>query len=259
LHSMLPIAACWLRYAYSVVAEPGESRGRENPCSVNLLNRAPRIVYVMTDGGALPMAISRHIRILEKLGWLAGTVTYGNAYGGGLETVNKFSALLAAKQVYQADIIIVTMGPGIVGTGTVFGHSGLEVGELVNAVHALDGVPVVIPRVSFTESRLRHRGISHHTLTALERISLAPARVPLPAQLPPQQKELLSRQIVKHAIDQKHQVIFHDNPALEELEASLLHYPSPITTMGRGLREDTPFFLSAAAAADYAMRCCLRE
>ena len=88
--------------------------------------------------------------------WLKTTITYGQAYGGKVETVSKFSALVAAKHVARADISLVTMGPGIVGTNTRYGFSGLEVGELVNAVYALGGF-----QRSFREFLLliRERGI----------------------------------------------------------------------------------------------------
>src|SRR3954469_8819282 len=34
----------------------------------------PRVVYLMPDGGALPMAFSRTVPVLRDVGWLAGTV-----------------------------------------------------------------------------------------------------------------------------------------------------------------------------------------
>ncbi|WP_010499126.1 DUF3866 family protein, partial [Paenibacillus elgii] len=138
LHSMLPAAVCWLR---ELAREVGTS--------------APRIAYVMTDGGALPLAISGHVRRLRELGWLAGTVTYGHAYGGDIEAVNKYTALLAARHVLEADIAIVCMGPGIVGTGTPYGFSGIEAGELVGAARALGGAPVAMARISFADPRPR--------------------------------------------------------------------------------------------------------
>ncbi|RIK16695.1 MAG: DUF3866 domain-containing protein, partial [Acidobacteria bacterium] len=46
-----------------------------------------RVAYVMTDGGALPAAFSRTCADLRAAGWLAATVTAGQAYGGDLEAV----------------------------------------------------------------------------------------------------------------------------------------------------------------------------
>ena len=44
-----------------------------------------RVVYVMSDQGALPMAFSRSVAELRASGLLAGTVTVGQAFGGDLE------------------------------------------------------------------------------------------------------------------------------------------------------------------------------
>ena len=45
-----------------------------------------RVVYVMTDGAALPLPLSRMVRTLRKR-IIAGTVTTGHAFGGDLESV----------------------------------------------------------------------------------------------------------------------------------------------------------------------------
>ena len=44
-----------------------------------------RVAYVMTDGGALPVAFSRAVAGLADAGWLAATVTVGQAFGGDHE------------------------------------------------------------------------------------------------------------------------------------------------------------------------------
>lgn len=140
-----------------------------------------RVAYVMTEGGALPMAWSRSVERLCAEGLLAATITVGQAFGGDFEAVNKFSGLLAAKAAGKADIAVVAMGPGIVGTGTTWGHTGVEQGEWVNAASVLGGRPIAIPRLSFADPRPRHRGVSHHFLTALGRVARTPAVIPLPA------------------------------------------------------------------------------
>ena len=58
---------------------------------------------------------------------------------------------------------VCSIGPGIVGTGTRFGHGGLAAAEAANAALALGGVPVIAVRVSAADERPRHRGVSHHT------------------------------------------------------------------------------------------------
>ena len=50
-----------------------------------------RVVYVMTDQGALPLAFSRSVAALRSAGLLAGTVTVGQAFGGDLEAVTVHS------------------------------------------------------------------------------------------------------------------------------------------------------------------------
>lgn len=237
LHSMLPIAAAWIRAAEL------RRRGRADGC---------RIAYVMSDAGALPLAFSRHVRQLSGMGWIAGSVTYGHAYGGDLEAVNKFTALLAARRALKADIAIAAMGPGIVGTGTALGYSGIEAGELINAARALGGRPVYIPRVSFADPRERHRGLSHHSLTALTVSAREPALVPLPL-LGREETRRLSRQAAGCRLAERHHVRWVQAPRAEDIGQALALYPEPVTTMGRGLAEDYAFFAAVCAAAEEAL------
>ncbi|WP_043539267.1 DUF3866 family protein, partial [Actinomyces naeslundii] len=104
--------------------------------------RQPRVVYVMTDGGALPLAYSRLVAALSEAGWLAGTVTAGQAWGGDIEAVSVHNALLAARHVLHADAAIVIQGPGNLGTETPWGFSGVACGDAVNAIATLGGRPV---------------------------------------------------------------------------------------------------------------------
>src|SRR5699024_1953127 len=80
-----------------------------------------RVAYVMTDGGALPLPFSRSVAALRDAGWLAATITAGQAFGGDYEAVGVHSALLAARHVVGADVVVVTQGPGNLGTGTRWG------------------------------------------------------------------------------------------------------------------------------------------
>ncbi|TDD16797.1 DUF3866 family protein, partial [Kribbella turkmenica] len=93
-----------------------------------------RVVYVMTDGGALPLAFSRTVAALRDSGWLSGTVTVGQAYGGDREAVTVHTGLLTAVHVLAAELVVLTQGPGNLGTGTRWGFSGVQSGEAVNAV-----------------------------------------------------------------------------------------------------------------------------
>lgn len=153
-----------------------------------------RVAYVMTDGGALPLAWSETVARLREEGLLSATITVGNAFGGDFEAVNKFSGLLAARACARADVAVVAMGPGIVGTGTTWGHTGVEQGEWVNAVNVLGGQPIAVPRLSFTDPRPRQRGVSHHFLTALARVARTPAVVPVP-RLGGREEETIRRRL----------------------------------------------------------------
>lgn len=234
LHSMLPAAVCWLQQLQL------------------LMQRTLKLVYVMSDGGALPLSFSKHVATLTDMEWIHGTVTYGQAFGGEIETLNKYTALLAAKHILQADIVIVSMGPGIAGTNTELGHTGIEVGELVNAVSILGGQPIIIPRISFADVRPRHQGMSHHTLTSLQMIALRSAAIPLPDQLEPAKKKLLVQQMESIHKVGLHQIEWISRPNLDQIRESQARYPIPITTMGRGLREDADFFLGVYSAAEHA-------
>ncbi len=140
----------------------------------------PVTAYVMLDGGALPAWFSRACAGLREAGWLAGTVSVGQAFGGDLEAVTVHTGLLAARHVLGADVAIVAQGPGNLGTGTRWGFSGVACGEAVNAVAVLGGRPVASLRISEADARDRHRGISHHSLTAYGRVALAQADVVVP-------------------------------------------------------------------------------
>lgn len=204
------------------------------------------VAYVMSDGGALPMQFSRTVRGLREAGWLAGTVSVGQAFGGDVEAVTVHTGLLAARLVLGADVVVVTQGPGNLGTGTRWGFSGVASGEAVNAAAVLSGRPVAAIRVSEADDRPRHRGLSHHSLTALGRVALAPADVAVPL-LDGELGEGLRRACAPLA-DRHHLV---DVPVDGLLEA-LRDAPVPLSSMGRGLDADPAYFLAAAAAGRHA-------
>jgi hypothetical protein len=209
-----------------------------------------RVAYVMTDGGALPAWFSRTCATLREGGWLAGTVTVGQAFGGDLETVTLHTGLLAARHVLGADVAVVAQGPGNLGTGTRWGFSGVAAGEAVNAVAALGGRPVAALRVSDADPRERHRGISHHSLTSYGRVALARADVVLP-DLPPGEFGELGAQLAREAepLAARHALV---TVSTEGLDEALRASPAPLSTMGRGLDQDHAYFLACAAAGRHA-------
>ncbi len=207
-----------------------------------------RAVYVMQDGGALPAWFSRTCATLKEAGWLAATVTTGQSFGGDLETVTVHTGLLAARHVLGADLAVVAQGPGNLGTGTRWGFSGVAAGEVINAVAALGGRPVASLRVSDADPRDRHRGVSHHSLTAYGRVALARADVVVPAL-----DGAFGHQVAAEAarLSGRHEIV---TVPVEGLEAALRACPAPLSTMGRGLDEDLAYFLAAAAAGRHAGR-----
>lgn len=206
-----------------------------------------RIAYVMTDGGALPAWFSRTLAGLRDE--LVGTVTTGQAFGGDLEAANVHSGLLAARHVLGAQIAVVAQGPGNLGTGSRWGFSGVCVGEAVNAAAALGGRPVGSLRISGADPRPRHRGLSHHSVTAYGRVALAAADLVVPRGLDP----VLAAQVERalHGLADRHRIVPVE---VEGLDAALRAVPVPLSTMGRGLDEDYPYFLAAAAAGRHAAR-----
>jgi len=204
--------------------------------------------YVMLDGGALPAWFSLTTAALREAGWLAGTVTVGQAFGGDLEAVTVHTGLLAARHVLGADVTVVAQGPGNLGTGTRWGFSGVACGEAVNAVAVLGGRPVASLRVSEADPRPRHRGISHHSLTSYGRVALARADVAVP-ELPGEFGKLVTAQAAP--LGERHRLV---PVAVDGLMETLSRCPVQLSTMGRGLAEDGAYFLAAAAAGRHAAR-----
>jgi hypothetical protein len=206
-----------------------------------------RVAYLMTDGGALPAWFSRTLDALS--GRLVGTVTAGQAFGGDLEATNVHSGLLAARHALRADITVVAQGPGNLGTGTAWGFSGVEVGEAVNAAAALGGVPVGSLRISDADPRPRHRGVSHHSLTAYGRVALAAADLPVPSPLEPELAALVATAL--KPLEDRHRVVHVPCDGLLE---ALRQLPVRLSTMGRGLDQDTAYFLAAAVSGRHGAR-----
>lgn len=205
---------------------------------------AARVAYLMTDSAALPLAFSRNVHELRNKGLLDTTITVGQAFGGEIEAVNVYTGLIAARQVGGADAVIVCPGPGNVGTGTTFGFSSIEQGEIVNAVNVLGGSPIAIARISFADPRPRHQGLSHHTLTALGRVALTRCTLVLPMM---DQMRLLAvqEQIAHSPVAYKHRTrVIEGRPGIVELQETGFK----LSSMGRSFDEDPEFFLSASAA-----------
>ena len=248
LHSALPAVLCGY-YARRARAGQAGAAGRP-PGPAAASPSAPAagrgVAYVMLDGGALPAWFSRTVAGLREAGWLAGTITVGQSFGGDVEAVTVHSGLLAARHVLGAGLAVVAQGPGNLGTGTRWGFSGVAAGEAVNAAAVLGGRPVAALRISDADQRERHRGISHHSLTAYGRVALARADVVVP-DLP---GELGARVLAEaEPLGERHHLV---RVSVDGLRDALAACPVPLSTMGRGLDADLAYFLAAAAAGRHA-------
>lgn len=213
------------------------------PIAVAIKNRlaSARIAYIMTDGGALPIQYSETVRLLKAKGLIDTTITAGHAFGGDMEALNIYSALLAARHAAKADVAIIAMGPGIAGTSTDFGFTGIEQGQTINAIDSLGGQPVFVARISFADKRERHFGFSRQSIINLKFI----ARTPLEIYLPFLEKEklaIIEDQVYSNCLNELHGFYYQEaSSAIDELKASQI----PMSTMGRGIEQDSEFFMAA--------------
>jgi len=183
-----------------------------------------RIAYVMTDGAALPIAISDVVHGLRQAGAIDVTVTAGHAFGGDFEAVSLPSALAVARHLGGADVIVAGMGPGVVGTGSTLGTTAVEVAAVLDAAASLGGRPILCVRASSGDPRPRHQGVSHHVETVL-RLARAGVETPSPG----------------------------DVPGAPDAGTVLDGLGVRVTTMGRAPDEDPLFFAHCSAAAAVAV------
>lgn len=205
---------------------------------------APRVTLVHTDEAALPLAFSDLFAQLRSDGMIHSIITTGQSFGGDFEAVNVYSGLLAARIACDADIAIVSPGPGTVGTSTRFGFGGVAQGEALNAIHALGGRAVAALRISVGDIRARHQGISHHSLTILNRIALGNFSVAWPDGA---SKTLGDQWKLLQGAAGARMTAVEMAGAGAALDAAQAGLP-PWNSMGRS-RDDDPLFFEAAAAA----------
>lgn len=213
----LPVVVCSLHSQVAVVAAV-------------VRHRCPRarIAYVMTDGAALPLALSDLVHQLRDAGVLDVTVTSGHAFGGDMEAVAVPSALALSRHVAGADLTVVGMGPGVVGTASALGTTAVETAGIVDSVAGLGGRAALCVRASQADGRDRHLGVSHHVHTAL-RLARSRPVVPLPPKL---------------AADLAGSVAVEP----PDVAAILDGFGLRVTSMGRSPQEDPLFFEAAGCA-----------
>lgn len=174
-----------------------------------------RVAYVQVGGGALPVSLSDAVRALKGRGLLGPAIAVAPCLDGDVDCVTTAAAFTLAAQE-ASDVIVCAVGPGIVGTGTKFGHGALSLADAGNVAAALGGRPLLAVRSSEADSRERHRGVSHHTQSVLD-LCLAEVIVAWPDEV--------------------------ETDGWEDACAGL-----PLRHMGRGIEADPSFFRAAFAA-----------
>jgi hypothetical protein len=217
---------------------------------------ATRVAYVMTDGAALPAPLSRVAASLRSAGLLQAVITSGQAFGGDLEAVNVFSALLAARHAVGADVVVVGDGPGNTGTATTWGATDIESATALNAAGILEGRAVASLRVSFADPRERHQVLSHHSVTALSKVALVTCHVAVPVLEDEGRRVRLWDALRAAGLHEKHQLVEANGaPAIE----MLTEHGVELESMGRHFDDDPEFFLAAGAAGVLAGRMAARD
>ncbi len=225
---------------------------------------ARRLGYVQTSGGALPGGHSRTVRALRERGLLAGHVTAGAAFGGEGEAITTAGALHHGLRTLGWDAAVCGPGPGIVGSSSPLGHGGMVALDSAHVALALGCPTLLVARMSSSDQRERHRGISHHTLTVLD-LLLEPVTVALPAGMrSPVGSDLRaglgavfggampSRPALALDVERPVRITRHD---WRRASVDLPAYASsglPSETMGRGIAQD-PLFFGAALAGGTAL------
>ena len=202
-----------------------------------------RIGFCQGAGGALPASLSADVGELRRRGLVCGQVSAGVAYGAEHEAISLPGAIDAAGVALGWDAVVVGPGPGIVGSATRLGHGGMAALEGAHAALAL-GLPTLIsPRLSSSDERPRHRGLSHHTAAVLEML-LAPVRVPVPeADAPEGGSARAALDSLIEICTGRHDLVV-ERIDLDGYAASGL----PATTMGRSIARDPLFFAAPLAA-----------
>jgi hypothetical protein len=207
----LPVVCCSLHSQVApVCAGIGEGR---------------RVAYVQLPGGALPVSLSDTVRELRARQLIETAVAVDACFDGEVQCVSVASALLwCAAEGF--DVVVCGIGPGVVGTGSSFGHGGLAAGWAAHVAGALGGEPIVALRASVADARDRHRGLSHHTRDIVQLAGDVTAAWPRGFETP-------------DGVDVK----LVEVDGWEDECAEL-----PLSHMGRGPSEDPLFFAAAFAA-----------
>ena len=174
----------------------------------------PRLAYVMTDGAGLPLALSDLVADAPRQGSArrhrSPAATRSAATTRRCRCSPRSRSPVTSR---DADAAVVVMGPGIVGTNTRLGFSGMEVGPILDAAAALGGVPIACLRVSFADARDRHRGsVAPQRHRAAPRVPRAGARSRCPSSPAPSRPRACAPISRPPGIDRRHDLVDVDAP-----------------------------------------------
>jgi hypothetical protein len=126
----------------------------------------------------------------------------------------------------------------------------------LNAIGILGGRPVAALRISFADPRERHRGVSHHSITALSKVALVQVYVAVPALDDEDRRRMIWDSLREAKLEERHQLVeTTGRPALD----LLAEYGIEARSMGRRVTDDPEFFLAAGAAGVLAGRMAARD
>jgi Protein of unknown function (DUF3866) len=215
-----------------------------------------RLGYVQPAGDALPGGVSSEVAMLRESGLLASHLTVGPAHGAEHEAISLVGALEAAAGRLGWEAVVCGPGPCIDGSATLHGHGGAAALESAHAALAL-GLPTLLsPRLSGSDPRPEHRGLSEDTSSMLQLLR-GSVRIPVPeielegwptGDQGPDEVDLPSVLDALHAVcDDRHDVTV-EAVDLEAYAASDL-----ATGEMRRMVEDDPLFFAAPLAAGAAL------
>ena len=199
--------------------------------------RRRRVAYVQLGGGALPVSLSDTLRLLKARRLLETAIAVSPCLDGDVQCVTVGVGAARGRRREGFDVVVCGIGPGIVGTGSTFGHGGLAVADAANVAAALGGAPIVALRVSYGDPASAIAA-SRTTRARRSRSSLGTRTVAWPHGLDRADELATSSRSTSTAGERR-------APGL------------PLYHMGRG-PDDDPWFFAAAFAAGRHARSLLR-
>lgn len=211
------------------------------------------IVYIMVDSASLPVFFSKTVSQLLNNDIINAVISTEQSFGGTHEVSTIINALIAAKYILKADVCIVIQGPGNVGTDTKYGFSGIKLSSVIHYVDILNGINVGMLRISSSDKRKRHYGISHHSLTLFDKLINSSVTLPLPNVQGDKFWNTIYQDI--DTLTKKHNIIKVDIDF--DIDILLKSQSIPLETMGRSYKDDIAYFLIAVTVGYYVRKSIL--